>query len=51
VWFLDQTPLVLVCQRPAPDAPYVDRELGPGDTVISPLLDGFAVAVDDLFRR
>jgi Uma2 family endonuclease len=51
VWFLDQTPRVLVCQRPAPDAPYVDRELGPGDTVTSPLLDGFAVPVDDLFRR
>ena len=51
VWFLDQTPRVLVCQRPAPDAPYIDCELGPSDTVTSPLLDGFAVAVDDLFRR
>lgn len=51
VWFVDQTPRVVVCQRPAPDAPFVDREVGPGETVTSPRLDGFAVPVDELFRR
>lgn len=52
VWFVDpRDPRVLLCQRPSPGAPYTDRELAPGDTLTSPLLDGFAVPVDELFRR
>ena len=52
VWFVDpRDRRVLQCQRPSPGVAYADRELAPGDTLISPLLDGFAVPVDDLFRR
>jgi hypothetical protein len=51
VWFVDQVPGVLVCRRPSPGAAFVDHELGARDTLISPLLDGFSVAVDELFRR
>jgi Uma2 family endonuclease len=48
-----QQPVGINARRgcPGPDAPFVDRELGPGETVTSPLLDGFAVPVDELFRR
>ena len=52
VWFVDPVERrVLVCARPAPAEPYVDREVGIGDTLTSPLLDGLSVAVDELFRR
>jgi Uma2 family endonuclease len=52
VWFVDpKARRVLVCQRPETGAPFGDTELGPGDTVTSPLLDGFKVPVEDLFER
>lgn len=52
VWFVDPVnSRVLMCARVASDQPYVDREVGIGDTLTSPLLDGFSVAVDELFRR
>ncbi|HEX6421486.1 MAG TPA: Uma2 family endonuclease [Acidimicrobiales bacterium] len=52
VWFVDpRDERVLVCQRPEVGGCFTDRELGPGDTLASPLLDGFAVEVGELFRR
>jgi Uma2 family endonuclease len=52
VWFVDPTDRrVLVCARPTPDEPFADREAGPGDALTSPLLDGFTLPVDELFRR
>lgn len=52
VWFVDPRDRnVLVCQRVEPGDCFTDRELGAADTLSSPLLDGFALAVDELFRR
>ncbi|MGH9112892.1 MAG: Uma2 family endonuclease [Acidimicrobiales bacterium] len=52
VWFVDPPERkVMVCQRSEPGALYGDTELGAGDTISSPLLEGFELPVDDLFRR
>ncbi|MEA2685046.1 MAG: hypothetical protein QOE93_241 [Actinomycetota bacterium] len=52
LWLVD-TPAstVLVFRRSMPESPDfdVDAEFGPGETVTSPLLEGFALPVDDLF--
>jgi Uma2 family endonuclease len=44
---------VLVYRRSKPTAPTFDiaLELGRGDTLESPLLPGFALSLDELFRR
>ncbi|HEY8543669.1 MAG TPA: Uma2 family endonuclease [Acidimicrobiales bacterium] len=52
VWFLEQDAAalgVVVCQR-VDGGGFVDRELRPGDTLTSPLLDGFTVDVAELYR-
>jgi Uma2 family endonuclease len=44
---------VLVYRRSRPDAPTFDvaLELGVGNRLASPLLPGFGLALDELFRR
>jgi len=52
VWFIDpRLPQVMVCRRPLPDGPYRDTELVAVDTITSPLLAGFELRVDELYRR
>lgn len=49
VWFVDGDKRhVLVCQPREPGKPFVDAELKEGDTLTSPLLDGFEVTVGEL---
>jgi Uma2 family endonuclease len=52
VWFVEADgDGMLTCQRPGPGALFIDRELGPNDTLTSPLLDGFELSVAALFER
>lgn len=54
VWFIDHEVghrSALVCHRPDPADPYVDKLLGDDDVVTSAVLEGFAVPVVDLFTR
>ena len=53
LWFVDtEADTVLVFRRSSPDCAAfdVDMELGEGDTLTSPLLPGFALPVEDVFR-
>jgi Uma2 family endonuclease len=54
LWLVDHiSDSVLVYRRSEPGAPTFDvaLDLGPGDTLESPMLPGFAVSLDELFRR
>jgi Uma2 family endonuclease len=54
LWLVDdRSQSVLVYRRTRADAPTFDvaLELGRGDTLDSPLLPGFGLALDELFRR
>ncbi len=54
LWLVDDhSESVLVYRRSTPEAPTFDvaLELGGGETLESPLLPGFALALDKLFRR
>jgi Uma2 family endonuclease len=54
LWLVDHvSDCILVYRRSAPGAPTFDvaLELGPGDTLESPMLPGLAVSLDELFRR
>jgi Uma2 family endonuclease len=54
LWLVDDTSdSVLVYRRSQPDSRTFDvaLELGRGETLVSPLLPGFALALDELFRR
>lgn len=52
LWLVDPPArTIIVYRRTAPDAPGfdVEGEVGPGETLTTPLLDGFTLPVDDLF--
>jgi Uma2 family endonuclease len=54
LWLVDDvSETVLVYRRSKPGAPIFDvaLELGHGDTLESPMLPGFALLLDELFRR
>jgi Uma2 family endonuclease len=54
LWLVDDAAeTVLVYRRSRPDAPTFDvaLELGAGKTLASPLLPGFGLVLDELFRR
>jgi Uma2 family endonuclease len=54
LWLVDtEADVVLVFRRSSADAPVFDvaLEFTRGETLTSPLLEGFALAVDDLFGR
>jgi Uma2 family endonuclease len=54
LWLVDDvSETVLVYRRSKPTAPTFDiaLELGRGDTLGSPMLPGFALSLDELFRR
>jgi Uma2 family endonuclease len=54
LWLVDQvSDTVIVYRRSVPESPIFDvaLELGRGDTLESPMLPGFALSLDELFRR
>ena len=54
LWLVDDVAeTVLVYRRSQPGAPTYDvaLELGRGDTLVSPMLPGFALSLDELFAR
>jgi Uma2 family endonuclease len=54
LWLVDHvSDTVLVYRRSRPESPTFDvaLELGPGETLESPMLPGFALALDELFAR